>query len=141
MTIQPINPTSTLLSLSREELLERGLHPDLLTRQQTQNLALECLFSLGQSIDSVLELESYTSENVLLLFIYTAPAVWRFPDGDALLDAAAILPEPAKSPLYWWQETFWLVGEGSAALSEFANPIRDDPFLSARLAEYAQPLF
>lgn len=141
MTIQPIGPVSALLSLSRAELLERGLHPDLLTCQQTEELARECLFSLGRNVDCVLELESYPGEDGLLLFIHTTPAVWRFPDGDTLLDAVAVLPKLAELPLFWWQETFWLVGEGGAALSEFADPIRDDPFLSARLTEYAQPLF
>ena len=141
MTIQSINPTSVLLSLSREELQERGLRPDLLTRQQTEELARECLFALGRNDDSVLELESYPGEDHLLLFIHTTPAVWRFPDGDTLLDAMAVFPELTGLSLYWWQNAFWLVGKGSDALSEFAEPIRDDPLLGARLAEYAQPLF
>lgn len=140
MTVHPIGPASALLSLSREELQERRLHPDLLTPLQTEKLAQECLSSLGRSVDCVLELESYPSEGGLLLFIHTAPAVWRFPDADALLDAVSALPLLAEFPLYRWQDTFWLVGEGGASLSEFADPIRDDPFLGVRLAEYARPL-
>ena len=141
MTIHSINPASALLSVTSEELEERGLHPHLMTRQQTETLARECLFSLGWSADSALELESYPSKEGLLLFVRIAPTVWRFPDSNALLDALSLLPDLSGQPLYRWKEMFWMTDADCAALSEFADPIRDDPFLSVRLAEYAQPLF
>ena len=140
MTIHPIGPSAALLSLTRTQLQQRGLHPDFLTDAQAADLAREGLSSLGRYADAVLELERYPGKDGLLLFIHTVPAVWRFFDSDALLDAAAALPGLARQPLYRWKGAFWLPGEGSPSLSEFADPIRDDPFLSARLAEYGQPL-
>ena len=143
MTIQPIAPTVSLLYLARAELQERGLHPTFLTREHTLTLAREGLSYLGQPAGDILELESYPDKAGLLLFIHTAPAapaVWRFFSGDALLDAVAALHGLDPRPMYWWQDAFWLVGQSGAALSEFADPVRDDPFLSARLAEYGQPL-
>lgn len=145
MTIQPIGPSATLLYLTRSELQERGLHPDSLTHEHTLNLAREGLSTLGRTADDLLELESYPDKNGLLLFIHTppsVPAVWRFPDGDSLLDAAAVLPDLSARPLYWWKDAFWLVAqpEFDVVLSEFADRIQDDPLLSARLAEYALPL-
>lgn len=144
MTVQPIGPTAALLYLTRAELQERGLHPDFLTYERTLSLAKEGLSTLGQTTDSLLELESYPDEHGLLLFVHTSPAapsVWRFPDSDALLDAAAAVQNLAAQPLYWWKDAFWLVGEGGAALSEFADRVEGDPLLTARLAEYAQPIF
>ena len=144
MTVQPIGPTAVLLYLTRAELRERGLRPDFLTHEDTWTLAKEGLSTLGQTADGLRELESYPDEQGLLLFVHTAPAdpaVWRFPDGDALLDAAAALQGLAEQPLYWWKDAFWLVGEVSAALSEFADRVEDDPLLAARLAEYALPIF
>lgn len=143
MTVQPIGPTAVLLYLTRAELRERGLRPDFLTHEDTWTLAKEGLSTLGQTADGLRELESYPDEQGLLLFVHTAPAdpaVWRFPDGDALLDAAAALPGLAEQPLYWWKDAFWLVGEVSAALSEFADRMEDNPLLTARLAEYGQSL-
>lgn len=140
MTVQSIGPTTALLSLSREELRKRGLHPRLLTHQQAGELARECLLSLGWSADCALELESYPGEDDLLLFIRTAPAVWRFSDSDALLDAIAVLPTLTGSTLYWWQDAFWLVGRDCPLLSEFARRMESDPLLHARLNEYARPL-
>ena len=143
MTIQPIGPTASLLYLTRAELQQRGLHPDSLTHEHTASLAREGLSSLGRAADGVLELESYPDQNGLLLFIHTLPAepaVWRFPDGDALLDAAAALDGLGALPMYRWKGTFWLVGEFGPALAEFADPVRDDPLLPTRLAEYGQPL-
>ncbi len=139
MTVQPINPTTSLLYLTRAQLLERGLDPDTLTHRQTAQLARECLSALGQETDCVLELERYPDKSGLLLFIHTAPAVWRFFDGDALLDAAVSLSDLDAQPLYWWKGAFWAVGRGSASLSEFAEPV-DDPLLDVRLAEYGQRL-
>lgn len=141
MTVQSIGPTATLLFLPREELQQRDLHPHQLTQQQAEELARECLFSLGRSVDCILELEGYPGEDGLLLFIRTAPTVWRFSDSDALLNAMALLPSLTSQPMYWWKETFWLVGEDNAPLSEFADCMEDDPLLHARLAEYALPLF
>lgn len=143
MTIQPIGPTASLLYLTCTELQERGLHPDCLTHQDTWNLAKEGLSALGRTADDLLELESYPDKHGLLLFVHTLPgdpAVWRFPDSDCLLDAVASVEGLAEQPLYWWQDAFWLVGEGDAVLSEFADRVEDDPLLSARLAEYALPL-
>ena len=142
MTVQPISPTTTLLYLTRSQLRQRGLHPDTLTDEHTAALAKEGLSSLGQATTEVLKLESYPDKAGLLLFIHTSPAdpaVWRFFDGDALLDAARSLPGLDTQPLYWWRGAFWLAGQGTAALSEFADPV-DDPFLIARLAEYGQSL-
>ena len=143
MTIQPISPSVSLLYLTRSELQERGLHPDSLTHENTLALAKEGLSALGQQTENLLKLESYPDKNGLLLFIHTppgTPTVWRFSDGDALLDAVTALPDLAARPMYRWKDAFWLVGEDSAPLAEFADPVRDDPFLSARLAEYALPL-
>ena len=142
MTVQFINPTTALLYLTRAQLRQRGLHPDALTYEHTSALAKEGLSSLGQATTEVLKLESYPDKAGLLLFVHTSltgPVVWRFFDGDALLDAVAALPDLESQPLYWWQEDFWLTGTDCAPLSEFADPV-DDPFLTARLAEYAQPL-
>lgn len=144
MTIQSISPTASLLYLTCAELQERGLHPDFLTHQDTWNLAKEGLSTLGRTADDLLELESYPDKHGLLLFLHTppnAPAVWRFADSDCLLDAITALPNLAAQPLYWWKDAFWLVGEGGAVLSEFADRMEDDPLLTARLAEYALPLF
>ena len=143
MTIQPISPSVSLLYLTRSELQERGLHPDSLTHESTLTLAKEGLSALGLRTEGFLKLESYPDKNGLLLFIHTppgTPTVWRFPNGDALLDAVTALHGLDTQPLYWWKGAFWLVAEDSIPLSEFADPVRDDPFLSARLAEYAQPL-
>ena len=143
MTIHPITPTTTLLYLTRSQLRQRGLHPDTLTEKHTKALAEEGLSSLGQAADDIRELESYPDKAGLLLFVHTAPAdpaIWRFFDSDALLDAAASLPDLDKQPLYRWKDTYWLVGRDGAALSEFADRLEDDPLLGARLAEYAQPL-
>lgn len=145
MTIQPIGPTVSLLYLTLPDLQQRGLHPDFLTHEHTLTLAKEGLSSLGLSADGLLKLESYPDKNGLLLFIHTsptAPAVWRFPDGDALLEAVAVMENLAAQPLYWWKDAFWLVArsEPDAVLSEFADQMENDPLLSARLAEYAQPL-
>ena len=143
MTIQPINPSVSLLYLTRSELQERGLHPDSLTHENTLTLAKEGLSALGLQTEDLLQLESYPDKNGLLLFIHTppgTPTVWRFPDSDALLDAAAAVQNLAAQPLYWWKDAFWLVGGSNAALSEFADRIDHDPLLSARLAEYALPL-
>ena len=144
MTIQPISPSVSLLYLTRSELQERGLHPDSLTHENTLTLAKEGLSALGLQTEDLLQLESYPDKNGLLLFIHTppgTPTVWRFAaDDDALLDAVTALPDLATRPMYRWKDAFWLVGEDSAPLAEFADPVRDDPFLSARLAEYALPL-
>lgn len=140
MTVHTIGASALLLYASLADLQEQGLHPDCLTYEQTENLAKECLSSLGRSADGLLELESYPGKDGLLLFIHTAPEVWRFPDGDALLDAVAALQNLDTQSLYRWKGAFWLVGAGETALSEFADPIRDDPFLAARLAEYGQPM-
>lgn len=144
MTVQPISPTTFLLYLTCAELQERELHPDLMTREQTLRLAGEGLASLGRKADDLLELESYPDKYGLLLFLYTAqtgPAVWRFTDSNSLLDAVGAVQGLANQPLYWWKDAFWLVGEDGAALSEFADRVEDDPLLTARLAEYALPLF
>ena len=143
MNVQPINSTTTLLYLTFTQLQERGLHPDLMTHAQALRLAGEGLSSLGRRAEEVLELESYPDKTGLLLFIHTqptSPAVWRFFDSDALLDAVTALPDLAARPMYRWKDAFWLVGESDAALSEFADRIDHDPLLSARLAEYALPL-
>ena len=143
MTVHPINPTTALLYLTREQLRQRGLHPDFLTREHSIELAREGLSSIGQAAGDVVELESFPDQNGLLLFIHTAPAgsaVWRFFDSEALLDAAIALPDFKIRPLYRWKDTYWLVSEGNDALSEFADRTADDPLLAARLAEYAQPL-
>ena len=139
MTVHPIGASALLLFAALSDLQERGLHPDSLTYEQTERLAREGLSVLGWNTNGVLELESYPGEDGLLLFIHTAPEVWRFPDGDALLDAMAALQGLDTHALYRWKDAFWLVGAEHAALSEFADPIRDDPFLAARLAEYALP--
>ena len=141
MTIHPINAGTFLLFAARTDLLERGLHPDTLTHEHTTALAKEGLSALDRNIDAILELESYPGEDGLLLFIHTTPAVWRFFDCDAFLNAVTSLPHLTGQPLYQWNGDFWLVGEGSTTRSEFADPVRDDPLLSTRLAEYAQPLF
>ena len=143
MTIQPISPSVSLLYLTRSELQERGLHPDSLTHENTLTLAKEGLSALGLQTEDLLQLESYPDKNGLLLFIHTppgTPTVWRFSDGDALLDAVTALPDLAARPMYRWKDAFWLVGGSDAALSEFADRIDHDPLLSARLAEYALPL-
>ena len=143
MTVQLINPTTALLYLTRTQLRQRGLHPDTLTYEHTAALAKEGLSFLGQAAAEVLKLESYPDKAGLLLFVHTSltdPVVWRFFDGDALLDAAAILPDLTVHPLYRWEDAFWLVGGDGAPLSEFAAPVRNDPFLAARLAEYGQPI-
>lgn len=143
MTIQPIGPTTSLLYLTCAQLQERGLHPDCLTHQDTWNLAKEGLSTLGRAADDLLELESYPDKQGLLLFLHTvptAPTVWRFADSDSLLDAVRTIHDLAAQPLYWWKDAFWLVGEGGAILSEFADRVENDPLLSARLAEYALPL-
>jgi len=146
MTVQPISPTAFLLYLSRVDLQERGLHPDFLIREDTWKLAKEGLSSLGRTADDLVEVESYPDRHGLLLFVHTLPgdpAVWRFPDSDCLLDAVAAVEGLAEQPLYWWQDAFWLVAPSGpdAALSEFADRVEDDPLLSARLAEYALPIF
>ncbi len=143
MTVQPINPTVSLLYLTLPELKERGLHPDHLTDQHILTLAREGLSALGRTADEPLKLESYPDRHGLLLFIHTSPdtpAVWRFGDSDALLDAVAALPDLTALPLYRWKGAFWLVGGDSASLSEFADRMEDNPLLTARLAEYGQSL-
>lgn len=144
MTVQPIGPTAVLLYLTRAELRERGLRPDFLTHEDTWTLAKEGLSTLGQTADGLRELESYPDKHGLLLFLHTAQTdltVWRFADSDCLLDAVAAVEGLADQPLYWWKDAFWLVGEGDAVLSEFADRVEDDPLLVARLAEYALPIF
>ncbi len=140
MTIYPIGNGAFLLYAAAAELQECGLSPYSLTHEQTERLAEEGLSTLGRSGDRLWELESYPGDDGLLLFIHTEPAVWRFFDSDALLDAAAARPDLTGQLLYHWQDAFWLVGQDAALLSEFADPIPDDPLLVARLAEYAQPI-
>lgn len=144
MTVQSIGPTTSLLYLSLEDLRQRGLHPDLLTREQAFQLAREGLSSLDRSVEESLTLESYPDKNGLLLFIHTpAPtrSVWRFPDSDAFLDAVLAVREALSGPIYRWQDCFWLVEDGDAdpRLAEYADRMEHDPLLPARLAEYAVP--
>lgn len=146
MTIQPIGPTISLLYLTFADLQERGLHPDFLSSENTLSLAREGLSLIGRSTVEPLELESYPDKSGLLLFIYTAPTsqnVWRFIDSDAFLDAVISLREITSASLYWWKDHFWLVSDDfpDPRLPEFADPCSHDPFLCARLAEYATPLF
>ena len=139
MTVLSIGPATTLLYLTQEQLYERGLHPNTLTHAHTAALAREGLAFLGQTAEFA-QLESYPDKAGLLLFVHTAPAVWRFFDSDDRLDAVNALPELEGQNLYWWKGAFWLMGQGNPALSEFADPVRDDLFLGTRLAEYGQPL-
>ncbi len=138
MTVLSIGPATALLYLTQEQLYERGLHPDTLTHAHTAALAREGLALLGQTAE-IAQLESYPDKAGLLLFVHTAPAVWRFFDSDALLDAINALPGLDGQRLYRWKGAFWFIGQGSGALSEFADRT-DDPLLGTRLAEYAQPL-
>lgn len=145
MTIQPIGPSISLLYLTFADLQERGLHPEFLSQEHTLSLAREGLLMIGRETDDPLELESYPDKNGLLLFIHTVPSaqnVWRFFDSDAFLDAIFTLQGITSVPLYWWNDHFWLITDAlpDSRLPEFADQCKGDPFLCARLAEYATPL-
>lgn len=146
MTIQPIGPTTFLLYLTLGELEERGMHPEFLTFDHTLELAREGLSSLARHTRDTVELESISDSHGLLLFIRTASpirSVWRFMDCDAFLDAFRAIRNALPSPIYLWKDDFWLVTEHDIdpRLSEYADLMESDPLLSARLLEYAAPLF
>lgn len=145
MTFYTIGPSASVLYLTAVELCQRGLQPEELTREQILALAREGVSQSGYAADTPLELESYPDKNGLLLFIYTMPpdrTIWRFFNGDALLDAVTTAAASPSDNLYWWNDFFWLVSAPGfdPRLSEFADPISDDPLLYARLREHAAVL-
>lgn len=145
MTFYTIGPSASVLYLTAAELRQRGLQPEELTREQILALAREGVSQTGYAAHAPLELESYPDKNGLLLFIHMTPpdrAVWRFFDSDALLDAVTAAAVSPSDNLYWWNDFFWLLSDPDrdSRLSEFADPIDDDPLLYARLMEYAAVL-
>ena len=142
MTIQPVGSSVFVLFFPLDELEKQGLQPEHLTEEDTLALVRQGLALSKYSADRPLEVESYPDRSGLLLFVHTPPStktVWRFWDSDALLDA---LPIAQGCSMFWWKDSFWLVSDNADTmlLSEFADLVADDPFLSARLEEYALPI-
>lgn len=149
MTIQPISVHSVVLYLSPADLRERGISFDQLTTAHALELTREAFCQAGLSPEGPLEIETYPEQCGVLVFVHIHPArqtVWRFADSESLLAAACALdgggPDGA---LYCWDGCFWLVLSGPesgvcARLSEFGDQVSSDPYMAARLEEYASPL-
>lgn len=149
MTIQPISAASAALYLTPADLRQRGICAGELTKEHTLELTREALSQAGLSLDGTLEIETYPDRCGLLVFVRVRPAqqtVWRFEDCECLLSAAcALAAEETDGALYGWEDCFWLVlpdreGGVSARLAEFGTQETADPYILARLEEYATPL-
>ncbi len=149
MTIQPISVHSVVLYLTPADLRERGISFDQLTTAHTLELTREAFCQAGLTPEGPLEIETYPEQCGVLVFVHIRPAqqtAWRFADFESLLAAASALREDGPDgALYCWNECFWLVlsdqeNDMCAWLSEFGDQVSSDPYIVARLEEYAVPL-
>ena len=143
MTIQPISDVSVVLYLTPDDLRRQGLSAGALSAGQTLELTRQAFAQSGLSSEHILELEAYSEECGVLVFVYISPvcqSVWRFFDSEALLGGVAALKEESDGALYWWEDSYLLVlPDPAVCLTEFGTRVQDE-YISERLQEYATPL-
>lgn len=147
MSAESITECAVAIYLEGDRLRELGLGLPV-SPGDARTLIANAMRTSGRQPWGDMEVDMFTYEDAVLLLARPSDMAhhcFRFDDLEALLSAAACLPEDTESTLIWLNGQYHLflgvqdVGR-TGALYEFGQPFRCPDALAAHMAEHGQVL-